>query len=437
MRALAVLLEDAGYRVSGCDRSASARAPEITDRGGELAVGHDPRHVAGAALLVRSSAVPEDHPELVAAREAGVPVLRRSRALGALVNGRRLVGVSGAHGKTTITAMTALAAEAAGLDPCAVVGGRVPAWDANARAGAGPAVVEADEFDRSFLDLDPSLAVVSSVEPEHLECYDGVEGLRRAYRTFARRALGRDGVLYCVDDPAAGELGDGLEGATGYGLSAKAEVRVVPPEGAGEAPRFVAPEASFAFRLGAPGLHNLQNAAAALGAALRLGADPEGLAGALSDFRGVGRRLELLADEDGLAVVDDYAHHPTEVRASLAALRRAHPDRALLAVFQPHLYSRTRRLAADFAAALAEADRAWVLPIYPAREEPIPGVDAGLIAEAREGLDLLPREEAVEAALADARSGDAPAVIVFMGAGDVTELAHRAAEEVSGHAVGG
>ncbi len=437
MRALAVLLADAGFRVTGCDRSPSAEAPEITRRGGGLAVGHDPAHVADATLVVHSSAVPADHPELAAAAEAGVPVMRRSRALGALVNDRRLVGVAGAHGKTTITAMTSLAAAAAGLDPCAVVGGRVSAWGANALAGDGPAVVEADEYDGSFLDLDPSLAVVSSLEPEHLESYDGEAGLRRAYRTFAERAAGRDGVLYCVDDDGARELGRSLDGATGYGLSEDAEIRVLPPTEDEPSPRLATPGRTLRFRLAAPGRHNLQNAAAALGAALRLGARPERIRDALADFRGVGRRLELLADAGGIAVIDDYAHHPTEVRASLAAVRSAYPSRSVLVVFQPHLYTRTERLAAEFADALAGADRAWVLPIYPAREEPIPGVEARLVVEAGDGLELVEREAAVEAALAAAAEASGPVAVVFMGAGDVTELARTAAGEVGADAVGG
>ena len=433
MRALAVLLADAGYRVTGCDRSETAQAPEITRRGGELHVGHDAEHVHGAVLLVRSSAVPEEHPELQAARRVGIPVLRRSRALGALLNGRRMVGVAGAHGKTTITAMTSLAATSAGLDPCAVVGGRVAAWDAHARAGGGPAIVEADEYDRSFLDLDPSLAVVSSMEPEHVESYGGREGLEEAYLTFARRAAGRDGILCCADEPGARGLGESLPGALTYGFAEDADVRVLPPGSATDSPRLVAPEATFPFRLAAPGVHNLQNAAAALGAALRLGARPERLRDALAGFRGVGRRLEQLVDAAGVAVVDDYAHHPTEVRASLAALRSAYPSRELLVVFQPHLFSRTSRLAREFGEALDAADGAWVLPIYPAREDPIPGVDAALVVEAGEELEPLAREDAVREPLEAVRG---PTVLVYMGAGDVTEFAREAAREVGPDAVG-
>jgi UDP-N-acetylmuramate--alanine ligase len=188
MRALAVLLAAEGYRVSGCDRS-DAAVDEIVSAGGRMDAEHDPAHATGPALLIRSSAVPENHPELLAARERRVPVWRRARALAALVNDRTLVAVSGTHGKTTITAMTALALEAAGLDPAVALGGLLPAWGTNARRGSGEvAVVEADEYDRSFLDLDPDLAIVSAVEEEHLESYGSVEALEAAYRTFAARA---------------------------------------------------------------------------------------------------------------------------------------------------------------------------------------------------------------------------------------------------------
>ena len=442
MRGLAVLLAKRGHGVDGCDRAKGARAPEITDRGGELRHGHDPSHVEGAGLVVRSSAVPGDHAELEEARRRGVPVWTRARALAALVNDRVLVAVGGTHGKTTITAMATLAARAAGLDPTGVVGGRVPEWGAHAVSGSSDvAVVEADEYDGSFLELDPDLAVVSAVEPEHLESYGGRKELEEAFGRFARRAAGRLGVLRCLDDAGARALGEEADGP-GYGFAEEAAYRVVPlPENDGDAAgeagprvrraRMEAPEATFEFGLGTPGRHNLQNAAAALAVALRLGADPADLEEALAGFRGVERRLELLADVGGVAVVDDYAHHPTEVRASRDAVRETWPGRRLVAVFQPHLFSRTEQFADEFGRALSGADEALVLPVYPAREEPRPGVDASLIVDAAPGLVPVEAGEALE------RAGGAAegTVLLFMGAGDVTELAHRAAEEVERRAL--
>ena len=432
MRGLAVLLADGGWEVSGCDSSEDAEAPEIERAGGRLRTGHDPTHAEEADLLVRSSAVPEDHPEVAAARERGVPVLRRARALGALLNDRELAAVAGTHGKTTVTAMAALAAEAAGLDPTGVVGGVVPAWEGHAVAGSGPAVAEADEFDGSFLELDPRLALVTSVEPEHIESYGGADALERAFRVFAARAVGRGGVLVCADDPGARSLGEAVGEAVGYGRSPGAAYRI---RGLGDGrARLEAPEGTVETGLAAPGDHNLQNAAGALALALRLGADPAALEDALDGFAGVERRMQELADEAGTAVVDDYAHHPTEVRAALAAARRAYPGRRLVAVFQPHLFSRTRRFAEEFAAALEAADEAVVLPIYPAREEPIPGVDAGLVAGASPALERVDADEALARVLAAGREG--PTAALFLGAGDVTRLAHRAAGEVTGRAVG-
>jgi len=440
MRALAVLLAGEGFRVSGCDRTGEGVA-EIEATGGRVDAGHDPAHAAGAALVVRSSAVPVDHPELRAARERGVPVWRRARALAALVNDRTLAAVSGTHGKTTITAMTALAAEAAGLDPAAAVGGHVPAWDANARRGAGDAaVVEADEYDRSFLELDPDLAVVSAVEEEHLEIYGSLDELERAYRTFAGRASGRLGVLYCADEAGARALGAGLVGSSSYGYAADADYRVEAlgnGEGTGvRRARLRAPGAELVFRLGAPGAHDLQNATAALASALRLGADPAALEAALAGFTGVARRMERLAAARGVLVVDDYAHHPTEVATALAAGRRLRPAARLVAVFQPHLYSRTRRFAGELAAALAAgADRTLLLPIYGAREEPVEGVTSELIARgageaATAGSFALAGADEVLAAIAEAAASGGETTFLFMGAGDITALAHRAAAEL-------
>lgn len=431
MRGLAVLLADRGWSVSGCDRSETASAPEIERAGGRLRIGHDADHVEGVDLVVHSSAVPTDHPELTAARERGVPVWRRGRLLGALLNGRRLAAVSGTHGKTTVTAMAAVAASAAGLEPTGVVGGVVPPWEGHAVAGPGPAVVEADEYEGSFLELDPDLALITAVEAEHLESYGDVETLERAFRVFARRAADRLGVLFCADDAGARRTAEAVGGRRGYGLTDGADYRIR-RVGAGRV-RLEGPEGQVETALEVSGDHNLQNAAGALALALRLGAGPRELEDALAGFTGVERRMQQLVDAEGTAVVDDYAHHPTEVRAILAAVREAYPGRRLVAVFQPHLYSRTRRHAEAFARALTGADEAMVLPIYPAREDPIPGVDAGTVTGAGEGLVRVGEEEAVERVLGQ-RNG--PMVALFLGAGDVTEFAHRAAAEVSSRAVG-
>lgn len=429
MRGLAVVLADAGYAVSGCDRGGTDGLDDLAAAGIAVAGEHDPAHATAADLLVRSSAVPPDAPEVAAALERGVPVLRRARALGALLNGRELLGVAGTHGKTTITAMAGLAAETAGLDPLVLVGGRVTAWGGFARAGSGPAIVEADEYDRSFLDLDPTLAVVSSLEPEHLDTYGDLERLRAAYREFAARA--GDAVVYCADDPGARELAASMGGGRSYGFATDAWCRIEP--GPGTPCRLSWPDGTLELRLAVPGRHNRQNAAAAFCAVLELGGEVGAIGRGLEAFRGVGRRLETLAAAAGLTIIDDYAHHPTEVAASLAAVRDAYPEARLGVVFQPHLYSRTRDFAPAFAEALSAADEAWVLPIYPAREAPIEGVSSRSIVEAAEGpVREIDRAGAVELA----ETGDGDRVLVFMGAGDITRLAREVAERWTGDAVG-
>jgi UDP-N-acetylmuramate--alanine ligase len=414
-------------------------AEDLEGRSIGVETGHDPRHLENVDLLVHSSAVPDEQPELRAGRDASVPTMKRARALGALLNGFRLVGISGTHGKTTITAMTARVADAAGLDPTVVVGGRVPEWSAYARPGTGEvAIAEADEFDRSLLQLDPALAVISSVEPEHLDTYGSIEALVEAYGAFARRAAGRDGVLVCADDAGAMEIGAAVGSSVSYGFAAEATYRVSVSERGGRAQRCAlrSPSAEFEFRLGVPGDHNAQNAAAAMAVVMMLGGDVARMADALADFRGVDRRLQLLAESGGMTIIDDYAHHPTEVAASLSSVRHSRPDARLVVVFQPHLFSRTKLLAADFATALATADEALVLPIYAAREVPLPGVSSELIVNAAPAdVRLASAAEALQA-VRDA-VGRVDASIVFMGAGDVTRLAHKAADEVTSDAVGG
>ncbi len=438
MRGLAVLLSASGYRVSGCDSAPPAAADDLEGRSIGVETGHDPRHVEDVELLIHSSAVPDEQPELRAGRDASVPTMKRARALGALLNDFRLVGISGTHGKTTITAMTARVCDAAGLDPTVVVGGRIPEWSAYARPGAGEvAVVEADEFDRSLLQLDPSLAVVSSVEPEHLDSYGSLEALVETYGTFAARAANRDGVLVCADDAGAMGIGTALGSFVSYGFAEHATYRVSVLEREGRTQRCAlrSPAAEFEFLLGVPGDHNAQNAAAAMAIGLILGGDVARMAGALADFHGVDRRLQLLVESGGLTIIDDYAHHPTEVMASLESVRHSRPDARLVAVFQPHLFSRTQLMAREFATALTAADQALVLPIYPAREAPLPGVTSALIVEAAaEGVRLASPDEALEAVRNAVNQDDAS--IVFMGAGDVTRLAHRAADEVTSDAVG-
>ncbi len=431
MRGLARLFLESGYRISGCDRGGTTDLGGLEGRAVALHAEHDPSHAEGVDLMVRSSAVPADAPEIASAMGSGVPVLRRARALGALLNDGDLIGIAGTHGKTTITAMAGYACEAAGLDPVVLVGGNVPAWGGFARPGTGPAIVEADEYDRSFLELRPRMALVSSLEPEHLDTYGSFEAVEEAYAEYAGGASG--GVVYGADDAGARRIGARFEGSRGYGFSADAWCRVEWDAGAA---RLVWPGGHVPISLRVPGRHNLQNAAGAFAVALLAGGDPGAIARGLEAFPGVGRRLEHLVTRGGVTVIDDYAHHPTEVAASIAAVRAAHPGAAIHAVFQPHLYSRTRDFAGAFADALSAADEAGVLPIYPAREARIEGITSALIASGER-----PRVRGIDPAEAVAlpgelARGEAAAVVLYMGAGDITAIAREAARKLADGAVG-
>jgi UDP-N-acetylmuramate--alanine ligase len=432
MRGLGVLLQHAGFVVSGCDSAGTTGLADLVERGISVETGHDPTHIRTADLLVRSSAVSIDADEVVAAEKHEVAVMRRARALGALLNNRTLVGVAGTHGKTTITGMTGQAAESAGIDPVVLVGGYMPVWGGFARAGSGPAIVEADEYDRSFLELDPALAIVSSLESEHLDIYGDFEGVYRAFVEFAERSKDEMGLVYCADDEGACSLADTIGSGLSYGFAEDAWCRV---ERLGPAScQFIWPDGSIRVNLQVTGRHNQQNAAAAFTAALILGGDPAAIVHGLEMFTGAGRRLEILGTWGHLTVIDDYAHHPTEVRASLMALRDAFPDAHLHVIFQPHLFTRTRDFAGEFAVALGGADECWVLPIYPAREKPIGGVSEKLIVDLG-GPSVAARNRESAERLSDSPL-DSPMVLVFMGAGDVTTLAHGVAKRVAGNAMG-
>jgi UDP-N-acetylmuramate--alanine ligase len=443
MSALAELLARRGVRVTGCDANPASVA-DLERLGISVLRGHDAAHVEGARAVVVTSAVPRDHPELEAARAKGIPVIRRAEALAEAVSIGDVVAVAGTHGKTTTTVMTTEALGAAGLEPTGIVGGRVAAWNGNLSAGSDRLfVVEADEYDRSFLALAPTVAVVTSIEADHLDIYRDLADIRETFARFARDARA---IVLCADDAGADALPTPPTAeVVRYGISsANARLvarEIIPEPGAGSSylPVYDG-KALPRVRLAVPGRHNVLNSLAALGSGLVLGASAEEMARGLANFRGVERRFQRVGEACGVLVIDDYAHHPTEIRATLAAARAALPGRRLLVAFQPHLYSRTRDFAPEFGAALAQADEVFLTEIYPAREQPIAGVSSSLIEEAiaaagrvgsegsatgvgpaaPPGARLAWRGERRElaAALADAvRSGD---VVITLGAGDIT-----------------
>ncbi|MDF1504207.1 UDP-N-acetylmuramate--L-alanine ligase, partial [Roseisolibacter sp. H3M3-2] len=421
MSALAELFVRRGAAVTGCDASAGS-ADDLRRLGVEVVQGHDPAHVAGARALVVTSAMPKDHPELAAARAAGLPVIRRAEALAEAIAGGACIGIAGTHGKTTTTVLTTEALAAAGLAPTGVVGGRVGAWGGNLRFdGTERFVVEADEYDRSFLALTPTVAVVTNVEADHLDIYADLADIRGAFTEFAGRARF---VVACADDEGANSLPYPASAeVVRYGVAdptphpdARLYARDVRVEARADGDRTVCevvyddkPLGVLALRV--PGLHNVRNALAAVGVGLLLGATLDGMRAGLEGFGGVERRFQRLGEAAGVHVVDDYAHHPTEVAATLAAARAAYPSRRVVAAFQPHLYTRTRDFAGAFGEALSGADAVFLTEIYQAREQPIPGVTSGRVeAAARAARARVswrgPRDALADVLAALVRAGD-------------------------------
>ena len=430
MSALALIARRRNVAVTGCDAD-PAGAADVAGLGAEVLRGHDPNHVTGTRAVVVTAAVPSRHPELEAARAAGIPVVPRKEALAQLIAGRRSVGISGTHGKTTTTVMTTLALTAAGLAPTGLAGGRVSNWGGNALLGGDELfVVEADEYDQAFLALHPTVAVVNNVEPDHLECYGSVEALEAAFIEFAGRA---ETALIGVDDTGARRVAAQLGNkALGFGLT-ETDIRLTEidrqPEGSRARLQF--PDGrSVQLRLAVPGVHNLRNAAGALGSLWALGGPLEPALEVLAEYAGLGRRFERLGEVGGIMLVDDYAHHESELTATLAAARQAYPGRRLVAVFQPHLYSRTAAHGAAMGAALAEADLVVVTEIYAAREQPVAGVSGVQVAEAaaRAGARTIfepDRANLTHRVMEAIRPGD---VVVTLGAGDITRVGRELAQ---------
>ena len=420
MSAIAEILLDRGLEVSGSDAAPSATLERLRGAGARVHVGHAARQVGAADLLVVSSAVPADNPELEEAARRAIPVVGRGALLAELAASRRTVAVAGSHGKTTTTSMIALALEDAGGDPTAVIGGRVRALGGNARVGRGPLmVVEADESDRSFLHLAPEIAVLTSIDDEHLDAYGGMAELEGAFAAFAARVPAAGCVVFCADDARLGRL---LRAASvpapllAYGIdepTAAVRALEVSLGAAGSRCRVAvrcgpAPaEVELALRV--PGRHNLQNALAALTVAARLGLPPA--------------RVEA----GGVRVVDDYGHHPTEVAAAIETARLGAPGRVIV-VFQPHRYTRTLRLRERFGPALALADAVILTEVYAAGESPVAGATSGAIAAAVRAVSAVPvrcvetLDAAAVAAAGTARRGD---VVLTLGAGTVGTIAPR------------
>ena len=429
MSGLAEILHVAGYTVTGSDRQASDITARLEKLGIHVQYDHEPLLIKDAKMAVYSSAVRDDNPERLYAAQHAIPLMRRAEMLGELMRMKFSVAVAGTHGKTTTTSLIGQILEEAGMTPTVVVGGILKRHDTNAIAGAGDVLVaEADEFDRSFLKMFPSIAVVTNIEEDHLDCYSGIDDIKAAFLQFANLVPFYGALVACVDEPHVRDiLATYAKPVITYGVSHEAEYSARNVAFAGGKATFTVNRFSQplgTIELNIPGMHNVKNALAACVVALELGVDFNCIAASLGSFGGVKRRFEIRGERRGITVIDDYAHHPSEIRATLLAAKSAGYKR-VVAVFQPHLYTRTRDFLSDFAAALCLADEFVVTAIYKSREEPIPGVTSLAIVEAAAAQGhrrarYIDKKEDVAAALVGALlPHDA---VVVMGAGDINQI---------------
>jgi UDP-N-acetylmuramate--alanine ligase len=422
MSAIAGVLLTMGHDVSGSDAAPSPVLDRLAAAGATVHAGHDPASVAGVDVVLVSTAIPVDDPEVLAARAAGIPVLRRADALAAICGVRRTLAVSGTHGKTTTTAMLAVALREAGVRPSFIVGGDIgglgtgSAWDDGEHF-----VVEADESDGTFVELGAHAVIVTNVEPDHLDHWGSFERLEEAFRRFVAEAPGPK--VVCLDDPGAAAIADSVEGCTTYGTSEGADHRITDVVTDRDGVRFRVNGRKVSLPV--PGIHNARNAAGVLALCAELGLDVDAVVRALGSFAGVGRRFERRGEARGITFVDSYDHLPTEVAAVLAAAK-AGQWRRVVCVFQPHRYTRTAALWRDFADAFVDADLLAVTGIYAAGQQPIEGVTGKLIVDAvldahpRSRVAWLPEREGLRRwLLAALRPGD---LCLTLGAGDLTTL---------------
>jgi UDP-N-acetylmuramate--alanine ligase len=436
MSGIAEVLLNLGYTISGSDLKLSATTDRLAQLGAKIYEGHDPKNVEGAKALVVSSAVDEANPEVVEARRLQIPVIPRGELLAELMRLKYGIAVAGSHGKTTTTSMIATILSHAGMDPTVVVGGKVSSMGgSNARVGKSDfLVVESDESDGSFLKLSPIFAIVTNIDREHLDHYADIETIRAAFTEFVNKVPFYGAAIVCLDsENVQSILPDVRRRTVTYGRSAQADYRPYDQKHGDFTSdfRLRSRQADLGgFHLNVPGDHNILNATAAIAVSLELGVASDTIREGLSKYTGVGRRFEVRGQARGVTVIDDYGHHPTEIRATLAAAK-AVPHHRIHVLFQPHRYTRTMHLMDDFARAFHDADRVVVLDIYAASEKPIEGVNSTALVErmrqfGHRDAEYAPTNAAgVEAVCAGAESGD---LILTLGAGSVSQLGERILE---------
>ncbi len=446
MSGIAEVLLNLGYKVSGSDLRQSAVTARLISLGAAIGEGHVADNVAGADVVIVSSAVRADNPEIVAAHEQHIPVIQRAEMLAELMRLKYGIAIAGMHGKTTTTSMVAAVLAAGGLDPTVVVGGRVDAMGSNARLGKSHYLVaEADESDRSFLKLSPILAVVTNIDREHMDCYRDMEDVEETFLRFMNSVPFYGMVVACNDNEDLRRLLAGVRRRTlTYGIREDSDFRVSnlrcgSSKQTAALSRF---QVSYRekdlgeFELRVPGAHNVANATAAIAVAIGLDIPVDDIRGALASFNGVDRRFQLIGSADGVTVIDDYGHHPTEIRATLAAARQCGFEKVHV-IFQPHRYTRTQLLLDEFATAFRDADSVLVLDIYPASEPPIPGITSELLANritedgGQEALHVASFADAATLAIEAAKPGD---MILTLGAGSISQLGPQVLEQLESRA---
>jgi UDP-N-acetylmuramate--alanine ligase len=449
LSAIAKVLLERGYRVTGSDRRLSPLAELVQAAGGQVYVGHRPEQIAGADLVVRSSAIPDDNVEVQAALQQGLPVLKRAQFLDQLLEDDRVVAIAGSHGKTTTTAMIAWMIISVGNDPSFIIGSLASNLGTNAHAGSGPFfVIEADEYDYMFLGIQPELAVVTNVEHDHPDCFPTREDFYSAFVDFVQGIIPGGTLIVCSDDPGAVRLareielpgrtvwtyglGEGVEDESPHYRAANLHLNPI----GGYTFDMIAGEAGMAaesVRLRVPGIHNVRNALAALAVMDVLGLSLSEGSRALGQFTGASRRFDVRGEVGGVTAIDDYAHHPTEISATLSAARQRYPDRQLWAVWQPHTYSRTRLLEGEFIKALTQADHVVITEVYAARESrPENGYSAAHIAErmGQPEVYFMPdKHQAADFLLTRLKSGD---VLLVLSAGDADQITRRVLDGLQG-----
>jgi len=441
MSGMAEILIQRGYKVTGSDGASNETTDRLKELGATIYQGHAPENIEGADVVVYTSAVKADeNEETKAALENRIPTIKRAEMLAELMKMKFGIGVAGTHGKTTTTTMIGHVTQDGNYDPTIMVGGKVHSFDkTNAVVGKGDViVVEADEFDRTFLRLTPSIAIITNIEAEHLDIYDDLEDVKGAFIDYANKVPFYGAVIVCLDDPNVRSILPDLERRIiSYGLSPQAQVRAVDLQMNQFTSTFTVmndDQKLGVITLKAPGDHNVKNALAAVATGIELNIDFKLIKQGLERYVGVFRRFQKKADEQGIMVIDDYAHHPTEVQATLNAARKGWPDRRIVAVFQPHLYSRTQDLYKEFGLSFSDAEVLVITDVYPSREKPIEGVTGKLIADTAEqyghkNVNYVEDKANVTEKLKEiVKPGD---IIITMGAGDIYKFGEAFATELT------